>query len=73
MQFKNAEYVYSQFGSTSVFFMNPKNLKMVVSKLYFRDRSDTMPLPNQNGFTSLVYTAGQLITNNKSRLAVVHL
>ncbi len=73
LMFKTARYVFSQYGSTRVFFLNPKNLTLVVSKEYFRDREETMPLPTQNGFISKIYSALQMVTNNRSRLGVAHL
>jgi len=72
IMFKTAKYVFSQYGNTKVYFMNPKNLKLVVSKESFRERLDTQPLANANGYFSRIYSAMQLITNNRSRLGVAH-
>lgn len=73
LAFKTARYVYSQYGGTSVYFVNPKNLQLIVSKEYFRDRGDTQEIPNANGFVTKIYSAMQLITNNKSRLGIAHI
>lgn len=70
--FKTSRYVFSQYGLTSVFFVNPKNFSLVVSKEYFRDRGDTQEIQNANGFVSKLYSALQTVTNNKSRLGVAH-
>lgn len=71
--FKTARYVFSQYGTSSVFFVNPKNFSLVVSKEYFRDRGDTQEIPNQNGFVSKIYSALQTVSNNRSRLGVAHI
>ena len=71
--FKTSRYVFSQYASTSLFFVNPKNFQLVVSKEYFRDRGETQEIQNANGFVTKLYSALQTVTNNKSRLGVVHL
>lgn len=71
LMFKSLPYAFSQYGSDKVYFLNPKSYKMVVSKQYFRDKGQTTPVPGQNAFYFLIYTAMQNITNNKSRLAVL--
>jgi hypothetical protein len=71
LAFKTANYVFSQYGGTKVYFLNPKNFNLVVSKQYFRDKGETSPVLGQNAFYFLIYSALQFVTNNKSRLAVV--
>ncbi len=71
--FKTSRYVFSQYGTTTVNFVNPKNFSMVVSKEYFRDRGDTQEIQNANGFVTKIYSALQTVTNNKSRLGCAHL
>jgi hypothetical protein len=73
LQFKNADYVFSQYGGDNIYFLNPKNYKLVVSKQYFRDKGSTYDVPGQNAFYFLVYSALQFVVNNKSRLGVAHL
>lgn len=73
LAFKTSRYVFSQYGTTNVFFVNPKNFTLVVSKEFFRDREETQPIQNANGYVSKVYSALQSVTNNKSRLGVAHL
>ena len=72
LAFKTSRYVFSQYGSSSVFFVNPKNFMMIASKEYFRDRGETQEIPNANGFVTKLYSALQTITNNRSRLGVAH-
>lgn len=72
LAFKTARYVFSQYGTSSVFFLNPKNFQVVASKEYFRDRGDTQEIPNANGFVTKIYSALQTITNNRSRLGLAH-
>ena len=73
LAFKTARYVFSQYGLTSVFFLNPKNFHLAVSKEYFRDKGDTQEIPNANGYVTKIYSALQTVTNNRSRLGVAHL
>ena len=70
--FKTSRYVFSQYGDSNVYFLNPKNFNVVVSKQYFRDLGETEPIPNANGFVRKVYSAGNTTTNNRSRLGVAH-
>lgn len=73
LAFKTARYVFSQYGLTTVHFLNAKNFKLITSKEYWRDRSDTQELQNANGFVGKIYSALQTITNNRSRLGCAHL
>ena len=69
--FKGCRYVFSQYGGTKVYFLNPKNYNIVVSKQYFRDKGNTVEIPAQNAFVFKIYSALQAVTNNRSRLAMV--
>lgn len=71
LAFKGAKYVFSHKGGTSIYFLNPKNYQLVVSRQYFRDKGSTYDVPGQNAFYFLVFSALQMITNNKSRLGVL--
>ena len=71
LKFKNADYIFSQYGSDKVYFLNPKNYNIVVSKQYFRDKGNTIEIPAQNAFVFKLYSALQAVVNNRSRLAVV--
>ena len=73
LMFKTARYVFSQYGTTTAFFLNPKNFQLVVSKEYFRDRGETQELQNANGYGFKIYSACQTVTNNRSRLGNAHL
>ena len=72
LKFKMANYVFSQWASTSLFFLHKQSFKVVVSKGNFRERGETEPLPNATGFRCFIYSALQSITDNKSRLGVLH-
>ncbi len=69
--FKSIPYAFSQYGDDHIYFLNPKNFNMVVSRQYFRDKDDTNQVPGQNASYFLIYSALQNVTDNKSRLAVV--
>lgn len=71
LAFKTARYIFSQYGGTKVYFLNPKNYNIVVSKQYFRDKGNTIEIPAQNAFVFKIYSALQAVVNNRSRLAVV--
>lgn len=73
LAFKNARYVFSQYGGNPVYFLNAKNYNIVVSKQYFRDKGNTVEIPSQNAFVFKIYSALQALTNNKSRLGVAYL
>lgn len=73
LAFKSCRYVFSQYGDDKVYFLNPKNYQIVMSKQYFRDKGNTQEIPDQNAFVFKIYSAGQAITSNKSRLAVLDL
>jgi len=70
--FKTARYVFSQYGTSSLFFSNPKSLNIVVSKQYFRDLGETEPIPNAFGHMKKIYSALQMGTGNRSRLGILH-
>ena len=72
--FKTARYVYSKNGGTRVYFTNPKNLQLVVSSGMYRDKGETQELVQQGqaGYRFNIYSALQLLTNNRSRLGVAH-
>jgi len=70
--FKTTRYVFSQFGTSTIYMGNPKNLTLQVSKTFFRDRGETQEIPNANGYTFKIYSTLQFITNNRSRLAAIH-
>lgn len=72
LMFKSCRYVFSQYGGSKVYFLNAKNYNIVVSKQYFRDKGNTIEIPNQNAFVFKIYSALQALTNNKSRLAVAN-
>lgn len=73
LAFKTARYVFSQYGDTNIYGLNPKNFMVVASKEYFRERGETQELQNANGYTFKIYSALQSVTNNRSRLFVAHL
>jgi hypothetical protein len=72
LMFKTAQYVFSQYAGNAgaVYFLNPKNFQLIVSKEYFRDRGDTQEIENANGYTFKIYSALQTISNNRSRLGI---
>jgi hypothetical protein len=72
LKIKSADYIFSQYGDTKLYFLNPKNFKVCVSREYFRDRGETQEIQNAHGFTTKLYSALQSVTDNRSRLGVLH-
>lgn len=73
LAFKTARYVFSQYGGTRQFFLNPQSYQIRASKQYFRFKDKETPLENAEGYKTSCYSALQVITNNRSRLGVNHL
>jgi hypothetical protein len=71
LAFKTARYVFSQYGDDKIFGANKKSLQLVVSKEYFRDKGEQYEIQNAHGFAFKIYSACQLVTDNKSRLFVL--
>lgn len=71
LAFKGAKYIFSHKGGTNIYFLNPKNYQMIVSKQYFRDKGDTYDVTGQNSFYFLIYSALQFVVNNRTRLGVL--
>lgn len=72
LAFKTARYIFSQYGTTSIFMFNPKTVYVAVSKEYFREKGETQEIQNANGYTFKIYSGLQLVVNNKSRVVCVH-
>lgn len=71
LAFKTARYVFSQYGGTRIYGLNPKSFTLEVSKEAFRQKGDTVEIPNMNGFVFKIYSMLQTMTDNKSRLFVL--
>jgi hypothetical protein len=70
--FKTAQYVFSQKAPAGkLYFLNKKSYTVVVSKEYFRHKSQTQEIQASNGFTFKLFSAMQAVTNNRSRLGVL--
>jgi len=70
LAFKSARYVFSQYGTARIFFLNPKNYQIRASKSYFRSKGKEQELENAEGFKTSIYSALQVVTDNRSRLGV---
>lgn len=71
LAFKTARYVFSQAGGSRIYGANKKSLNLVVSKEYFRDKGPEQELNDKNGMRFFIYSALQVVTDNKSRLFVL--
>lgn len=72
LAFKTAKYVFSPYGGTSIYFLNPKNWQVRISKSMYRFKDKETPLPNAEGYKTSVFSVLQVITDNRSRLGVAH-
>lgn len=71
LKFHDADVVFThKYTSDSFFFLNPKALQLVVSKDYFRQKGDVFEVDDANAYVTKIYSALQLVTNNRSRLGV---
>jgi hypothetical protein len=71
LAFKTAAYIFSQHGGSRIYGANKKSFSLIVSKEYFRDKGPEQELNDKNGTRVFIYSALQLVTNNKSRLFVL--
>jgi len=68
--FKTSRYVFSQYGTDSIYFLNPKNFQIRVSKQFFRAKGKEQEIDNANGHRVFIYSALQVVTDNRSRIGV---
>ena len=71
LAFKTARFVFSQYATSRIYFLNPKSFTLDVFKDAFRKKGDTIELPNAEAYVVKIFSALQAKTNNKSRLAVL--
>ncbi len=69
--FKTANYVYSRFGGSNVYFGNTRSLQLVVAKNAWKKKGATMEQQASEGYVFKIYSACQFVTNNRSRLGVL--
>jgi hypothetical protein len=62
-----ARFVASQFGGTRIYGVGSKSFKLSVSSDAFRKMLDKVQVPNAVAWNRKIYSACQLVTNNKSR------
>lgn len=72
LAFKSAKYVFSPYGGTSIYFLNPKNYQLRVSKSMYRFKDKEVKLSNAEAYSTSVFSVLQAITDNRSRLGVAH-
>lgn len=70
--FKTSRYIFSPYGTSRVIFLNGDNFQVVASKEFFRNKREPQALEAQTGTRSVLYSALQTVTNNRSRLGVAH-
>lgn len=71
LAFKTSRFVFSQYGGSTIFGINPKSFQLVVSKEAFRQKGETVELPSQFAYVQKLFSMLQTVTTNKSRLFTV--
>lgn len=71
LAFKNAKYIYSQYGTARVYMLNPKVFKLVVYKNAFRQKGKEQEINNALGLRVFMWSVCQAIVTARSRVAVV--
>lgn len=71
LAFREKPYVFSQHGGTRIYGINPKSFILKVHKQAYKQRGDTIEIPNQFAYVTKLFTMLQLVTNNRSRLFVL--
>lgn len=72
LAFKDAPYVYSQYGTDSIYFLNPKSYTIRAAKTHWRFKDKEVTLSNAEGYKTSVYSALQAVVDNRSRLGVAY-
>lgn len=71
LAFKTARYSFSQYGTTSIYMLNPKSFRITKVKGAFRLLGDTVEFVDQAGYIRKIYTLAQTKVNNRSRIGVL--
>jgi hypothetical protein len=71
LAYKTARYVFSQHGNSRIYGMNPRHLKLRVSKDAYRKKGEVLEIPAQNAHVCKIFSMLQATTNNKSRVFVL--
>jgi hypothetical protein len=69
--FGPARWVFSQYGGSRIYFLNPKCFQMIVYQGAFRDKGDTNELESGQGYQFKIFSMLQQVQRNKSRSAVL--
>lgn len=67
LAFRTARWVYSQYGNTRIYGVNPKSFHVDISKDANRKLMEKQMIPDKVAWIRKIYSACQLTTNNKSR------
>ena len=67
LKFKDADYCFSQSGSSIVYMFNAKSINLVVAPNAFRSLKEEVRFSNAAAYNRMVYSLMALCTNNPSR------
>jgi hypothetical protein len=65
--FRTARMVFSQYGNTRIYGINPKSFRVVISSDANRKLLEKVQIPQKVAWIRKIYSGIQLVTNNKSR------
>lgn len=68
--FKTAKWVFSQYGTDTIYMLGP-SFKLMVVKQAFRLMGDTIEFPDAAGYIRKLFTLAQTKTNNRRRLVAL--
>lgn len=71
LAFKTANYVFSQYGGTRVYMLNPDVLQLVFFKGAHMTKGKEQEINNGNGYRFFIWSMLQTIVTNKSRLTLL--
>lgn len=71
LAFKDAPWIFSQYGGTRIYGLTPKAISLCISKEMFRSQGDTIEIPNAQAYVKKVFSLLQLVAKDRSRLFVL--
>lgn len=71
LKFKDADYVFSQFGGTRVYMLNTTSFQLVVTKGTFRSLKASVQIAAATADVQKIYSLLQVCVGNPSRLGVM--
>jgi hypothetical protein len=71
LAFKTGRYVFSPYGGTRIYFLNPKVVQLIAFTGAFREKGETQELEGGRGFRFEIFSMVQQVQKNRVRTAVL--